>query len=141
MANIGLVALTSVNEMPAFISQEVVDSIPPNVGISSPQVSTTPNVIRELQNPGYQRPSYLGFSLPQKEQPYDMPTTMMVSLHHTMSIYSGSTMVKSLLFNPYLASVSIMGNFGQLVQPPKGIGYFPLQDALSLTNNSLQVIR
>lgn len=88
-----------------------------------------------------QRPPYLGLSLPQKEQLYGMPTVMMVSLHSSTSIYSENAMATLSPFNPFLASASTMGNFGQLGQPPGGMGYFPPHGAFSLTNNSLQVMR
>lgn len=104
-------------------------------------MSTTPTIVRELRNLGDQRPHYLGFYLPQKEQSYCMPTAMMTSLHPSTSIYSENVMSISTSFNLYFASVFIMGNFGRMVQPPCGIGYFPPHDASSLTNNSLQVIK
>lgn len=65
---------------------------------------------------------------------------MMENLHPSTSIYSEIKMATSSPFNPYLASVSIMGNFGQLVEPPEGIWYFPLHGVLYLTNNFLQVM-
>lgn len=53
-----------------------------------------------------------------------MSTAMMASLHPSISIYSESVMVTPSPFNPYVASASIMGNFGQLGQPSGGMGIF-----------------
>lgn len=57
-------ALTSVEEMPTVISQEVAYSIPLDIDISLPQVSNTPIFVRGLRNLGDQRPPYLCFLLP-----------------------------------------------------------------------------
>lgn len=118
------------------ISQVVAYSIPSDVVISSPQASTAPTFSRELRNLGDQRPLYLGFSLPLKEQPYGMPTAMMASLHPSMLVYSKNMMATSSPFNLYLASAFAMGNFGQLGQPPRSMRYFPSPGVLSLTKLS-----
>lgn len=135
------VALTSIEEMRTTISQVVAYSIPRDVGVSSPQTPIAPTFSRELHNLGDQSPPYLGFSLPQKQQLYGMPTAMMESMHPSTSVYSENMMETPSSFNQYLASTSTLGNFGQLGQPPGCMGYFPPQGALSLTNNSLQVMR
>lgn len=85
-------APTSVEEMPTDIIQVTVYFVPPEVGVSSPHASTASTFSMELWNLGTQRPHYLSFSLPLKEQLFAMPTAMMASLHPSTSIYSENMM-------------------------------------------------
>lgn len=69
------------------------------------------------------RPHFpLNFTLPLsgRETPYGIPTAMMASLHPNASTYIENAIAIASHINPYLASSSVVNNFGRITQPAGG---------------------
>lgn len=95
---------TTVGENPTVISQITASTVPPEVVVSLPQVTSVPTTHKATQNLTLdpKPPFPLNFTLPQsgRELPYSMSTTMMVGLQTNTSTYVNNTMAIELHIDP-----------------------------------------